>query len=144
MMPSKANPFGISIIRHETTYEESTIFQGYPGETAWYPFSSDIYEEVIPSMGDMYPIRSRPCSSTWDTGVLAPRRPHEPRDSVRSDQDSLVVCSDITVGTTSVYADYIFPDLTLPRALGVPGSHPSIAPRCNRSASRSWRPSPRA
>ncbi len=51
----KIKPWGISSIRHGVQYDKTTIFKGYPSKRVWYPFSSDIYQEVIPSAGDMYP-----------------------------------------------------------------------------------------
>ncbi|MCC7210158.1 MAG: molybdopterin-dependent oxidoreductase, partial [Anaerolineae bacterium] len=50
-------PFGTSIIRHNEKYEKHTLFlrDGYPAKRNWYPLSSDIYQEIIPSIGDAYP-----------------------------------------------------------------------------------------
>ena len=53
--PGKTTSFGISSIRHGLDYEKTTIFSGYPAKRNWYPLSSDIYEEIIPSIGDAYP-----------------------------------------------------------------------------------------
>ena len=53
--PGKPTAFGISCIRHDLAYEKSSLFAGYPAKRNWYPLSSDIYEEIIPSMGDAYP-----------------------------------------------------------------------------------------
>jgi|WetSurMetagenome_2_1015567.scaffolds.fasta_scaffold24195_2 tetrathionate reductase subunit A len=129
MMPNKANPFGISSIRHETTYEESTIFQGYPAKRAWYPFSSDIYEEIIPSMGDMYPYQIKAMFLYMGSPGYSLPAGHT-NIAVLSDPTKipLVIVNDITVGTTSVYADYIFPDITFLERWEFQGSHPSIAP----------------
>ena len=55
MSPGKASRFGISVIRHDVKYEDSTLFNGYPAKRNWWPLSSDIYEEIIPSIGDAYP-----------------------------------------------------------------------------------------
>ncbi|NCP87866.1 molybdopterin oxidoreductase, partial [bacterium] len=54
-LPGAAKAFGISSIRHGLDYEKTTIFSGYPAKRNWYPLSSDIYEEIIPSIGDAYP-----------------------------------------------------------------------------------------
>ncbi|MFH0824789.1 MAG: molybdopterin-dependent oxidoreductase, partial [Pseudomonadota bacterium] len=53
--PGKVGTFGISSIRHGIDYEKTTLFKGYPAKRNWYPLSSDIYEEIIPSIGDAYP-----------------------------------------------------------------------------------------
>jgi anaerobic selenocysteine-containing dehydrogenase len=41
----------------------------------------------------------------------------------------LFIASDIAVGETSMYADYIFPDTTYLERWEFPGSHPSVAPK---------------
>ena len=41
----------------------------------------------------------------------------------------LVIVSDIVVGETSMYADYIFPDLTFLERWEFSGSHPSVTPK---------------
>ena len=37
MAPNKTAKFGISSIRHDVKYEETTLFQGYPAKRNWYP-----------------------------------------------------------------------------------------------------------
>ncbi len=130
MHPKKIKPFGLSLIRHDAKYEESTLFEGYPAKRNWYPFSSDIYEEIIPSMGDAYPYQTKiaffymaaptyalPGGQT-NIPILADPK-HIP----------LVISSDIVVGESSMYSDYIFPDLTYLERWEFQGSHPSIAPK---------------
>lgn len=121
-------PFGISLIRHDVKYEDTTIFDGtYPAKRNWYPLASDVYEEIIPSAGDQYPypikavfmymgspVYSLPAGNTW-IDIL--------RDVVKI---PLFVASDIIVGETSMYADYIFPDVTYLERWEFGGSHPSI------------------
>lgn len=65
MSPKTGKPFGLSVIRHGTAYEESTIFAGYPARRNWWPLSSDIYQEILPSIADAIHTRSRSCSPTW-------------------------------------------------------------------------------
>ena len=66
LMPGKAAPFGISLIRHDAKYEETTLFAGYPAKRPWFPLSSDIYQEIVPSSGGSRTrTRSRRSSSTW-------------------------------------------------------------------------------
>ncbi|MEK7325994.1 MAG: molybdopterin oxidoreductase, partial [Chloroflexota bacterium] len=121
-------PFGLSLIRHDVKYEDTTIFDGaYPAKRNWYPLSSDIYQEIIPSAGDAYPypikaafiymgspVYSLPAGHTWipilqDVNKLP-----------------LFVASDIIVGETSMYADYIFPDVTYLERWEFGGSHPNM------------------
>jgi anaerobic selenocysteine-containing dehydrogenase len=127
MHPAKLKPFGLSIIRHDAKYEESTIFAGYPAKRNWYPFSSDVYQEIIPSIGDAYPYPTK----VLFTYMAAPTYSlpgGQTNIEILSDPNkiSLVIASDITVGETSMYADYIFPDLTYLERWEFHGSHPSI------------------
>ncbi len=127
MHPSKIAPFGISIIRHDVTYEESTIFAGYPAKRQWYPFASDIYEEIIPSMGDAYPYPSKILFSYMAAATYALPGGHT-NIEILSDVNKipLYIANDITIGEMSMYADYIFPDLTYLERWEFHGSHPSI------------------
>ncbi len=127
MHPNKISPFGISIIRHDVKYEESTIFSGYPAKRQWYPFSSDIYEEIIPSMGDAYPYPSKILFSYMAAAPYALPGGHTNIEIlVDVNKIPLYVASDITIGEMSMYADYIFPDLTYLERWEFHGSHPSI------------------
>jgi anaerobic selenocysteine-containing dehydrogenase len=128
MHPAPAKAFGLSVIRHDAKYEESTIFAGYPAKRNWYPFSSDVYQEILPSMEDAYPYATKAvflymAAPTYalpggQTNIAALADPAK---------IPLVVASDITVGETSMYADYIFPDLSYLERWEFHGSHPSIA-----------------
>jgi tetrathionate reductase subunit A len=127
MHPNKITPFGISIIRHDTKYEESTIFAGYPAKRQWYPFASDIYEEIIPSMGDAYPYPSKILFSYMAAATYA-LPGGQTNIEILSDPNKipLYIASDITIGEMSMYADYIFPDLMYLERWEFHGSHPSI------------------
>ena len=129
-MSRSLKPWGISIIRHETYYEKSTIFQGYPAKRNWYPFSSDIYQEIIPSMGDAYPYPIKALLLYMGTPVYSLPAGHE-LIKILSDPKKipLIVASDIVIGETSMYADYIFPDLTYLERWEFSGSHPSVTPK---------------
>jgi anaerobic selenocysteine-containing dehydrogenase len=126
----KLKPWGISIIRHETSYEKSTLFQGYPAKRVWYPFSSDIYQEIIPSMGDAYPYPIKALLLYMGTPVYSLPAGHE-LIRILSDPKKipLVITSDIVIGETSMFADYIFPDLTFLERWEFSGSHPSVTPK---------------
>jgi anaerobic selenocysteine-containing dehydrogenase len=128
--PAKMRGWGISIIRHQTSYEKSTLFEGYPAKRVWYPFASDIYQEVIPSAGDFYPYPLKCLMLYMGTPVYALPAGHE-LVKILSDPKKipLFITSDITVGETSVYADYVFPDLTYLERWEFAGSHPSMTPK---------------
>lgn len=126
----KLKNFGISIIRHETSYDKSTIFEGFPSKRVWYPFCSDIYQEVIPSMGDAYPYPIKALLLYMGTPIYSLPAGHKLIE-ILSDPKKipLVIVSDIIVGETSMYADYIFPDVTYLERWEFSGSHPSVTPK---------------
>ena len=131
--PGALSPFGMSNIRHEVKYEESTIFmdlpedQRYPAKRNWYPLASDLYQEIIPSAGDMYPYPIKAAFMYMGSPVYSLPGGHTWIE-ILSDVEKLplFVASDILVGETSMYADYIFPDVTYLERWEFSGSHPSI------------------
>jgi tetrathionate reductase subunit A len=123
----KINGFGVSSIRHDLDYEKTTLFSGYPGKRNWYPLASDIYEEIIPSIGDAYPYPIKALFLYMGSPAYSLPAGHTNID-VLSDVNKLPLffTSDILIGTTSLYADYIFPDLTYLERWEFHGSHPSM------------------
>jgi tetrathionate reductase subunit A len=127
MHPNKIKPFGVSIIRHEVKYEESTLFDGYPAKRPWYPLSSDIYQEIIPSIGDKYPYPVKILFMYMAAPTYALPGGQTNIEILRDvDKIPLIVACDITIGVASMYADYIFPDLTYLERWEFHGSHPTI------------------
>jgi tetrathionate reductase subunit A len=126
----KIQTWGVDIIRHGKSYDKSTLFQGYPAKRPWYPFSSDIYQEVIPSMGDAYPYQIKALMLYMASPVYALPGGHE-LIKILSDPKKvpLIFASDIVIGETTMYADYIFPDLTYLERWEFAGSHPSVTPK---------------
>ncbi|KAF5039440.1 Tetrathionate reductase subunit A [anaerobic digester metagenome] len=109
-------------------YDKTTIFEGYPAKRVWYPFSSDIYQEVIPSAGDMYPYQIKWLFMYMGTPIYSLPAGHKLIEILADPKKiPLYVASDITVGETSMYADYIFPDLTYLERWEFTGSHPSMS-----------------
>ena len=110
--PKNPKPFGLSIIRHEAKYEESTIFKGYPAKRNWWPLASDVYQEILPSIEDAYPYPIKALFMYMGTPVYAlPAGQTNIPALCDLDRVPLFFASDITIGTTSMYADYIIPDL---------------------------------
>ena len=123
----KFKPWGISIIRHETAYDKSTLFTGFPSKRVWYPFSSDIYQEVIPSMGDAYPYPIKALLLYMGTPVYSLPAGHKLAEILMDPKKiPLIIVNDIVVGETSMFADYIFPDVTYLERWEFAGSHPSV------------------
>jgi anaerobic selenocysteine-containing dehydrogenase len=128
--PAKITPIGLDIIRGGASYEKSTIFAGYPAKRPWYPLASDVYQEVIPSAGDAYPYPVKILFLYMGSPVYALPAGHS-LIPILADPEKipLLVCSDITIGETSLYADYIFPDLTYLERWEFHRTHPSIVHR---------------
>lgn len=123
----KIPTFGISSIRHDVDYDKTTLFEGYPAKRNWYPLSSDIYEEIIPSIGDAYPYPVKALFFYMGAPTYALPAGHT-NIEVLADVNKLPLffCSDIIIGTTSMYADYIFPDLSYLERWEFQGSHPNM------------------
>jgi len=125
--PGALAPFGISLIRHDVKYEDTTIFAGYPAKRNWYPLASDVYEEIIPSAGDAYPYPIKAVFNYMGSPVYSLPAGNTWIDILRDvNKIPLYVTTDIVIGETSMYADYIFPDVTYLERWEFGGSHPSI------------------
>ena len=125
--PKKLPNFGTSIIRHGMKYEDSTIFSGYPAKRPWFPLSSDIYQEVIPSAADKYPYQVKALILYMGSPVYSLSGTQGLIDALLDVNNiPLFITSDITVGETSLYSAYIFPDVTYLERWEFQGSHPSI------------------
>ncbi len=125
--PGAIKPFGISSIRHDVDYEKTTLFAGYPARRNWYPLASDMYQEVIPSIGDAYPYPVKILFQYMAAPTYALPAGHTNIDVLRNvEKLPLFISNDIIVGTTSMYADYIFPDLSFLERWEFQGSHPNI------------------
>jgi anaerobic selenocysteine-containing dehydrogenase len=125
--PAKISPFGISIIRHDTPYESTSIFSGYPAKRPWYTLASDVYQEVIPSIGDAYPYAAKALILYMGSPVYALPAGDQNIAVLRDvNRLPLFIASDIVIGETTMYADYIFPDLSYLERWEFGGSHPSI------------------
>jgi len=123
----KPTVFGISSIRHGLDYEKTTIFDGYPAKRHWYPLASDIYEEVIPSIGDAYPYPVKAYILYMGAPTYSLPAGHTNIEILRDVKKlPLFIANDILIGSTSMYADYIFPDLTFLERWEFQGSHPNV------------------
>ncbi|HEX8012413.1 MAG TPA: molybdopterin dinucleotide binding domain-containing protein [Casimicrobiaceae bacterium] len=126
--PDKTQAFGVKLTREGSRYEESTLFTGYPAKRPWYPFTGNLFQEVIPAAeaGYPYPVKAlfmhmaTPVYSTPAGQLMIPVL----RDLGKL---PLVFACDIVIGESSMYADYVFPDLTyLERWESIPGTTPDI------------------
>ncbi len=125
--PDKFPLFGVTINREKARYEESTLFSGYPAKRPWYPYTSNLYQEVIPSAGDGYPYPVKVLFLHKGTPVLSCPAGHKQIDILRDTKKvPLFIACDIVIGETSMYADYIFPDTTAWERWGTPHITPAM------------------
>jgi tetrathionate reductase subunit A len=116
--------WGVNIIRHTSVYDKTTLFEGFPAKRTWYPFATDIYQEVIPSIGDQYPYPIKALLLYMGSPVYSLPSGHTLIEILRDTAKlPLFIASDIVVGETSMYADYIFPDTTYLERWEFPGAH---------------------
>jgi len=122
--------WGINIIRHSTAYDKTTLFEGFPAKRTWYPFATDIYQEVIPSIGDMYPYQIKALLLYMGAPNYSLPSGHTLTSILQNTEVlPLFIASDIILGETSMYADYVFPDTSYLERWEFPGAHPSVAPK---------------
>lgn len=120
-------PFGIDLIRTNTAYEKSTIFEGYPAKRPWFPLATDVYQEDVPSMGDAYPYGIKVAMFYMSAIAYSLPAAHKVIETLADPKKiPLVITSDVLVGETSSYADYVFPDLSYLERWEFHGSHPSV------------------
>ena len=125
--PGKTSTFGINIIRAGDKYDSSTLFDDYPARRQWYPLASDIYQEIIPSAGDAYPYPLKAMILYMGTPVYSLPAGHTNIDILADPTKiPLFIASDIIIGETSMYADYIFPDLTYLERWEFAGTQPNV------------------
>ncbi len=123
-------PFGTSIIRHNEKYDKHSLFfrDGYPAKRNWYPLSSDIYQEIIPSIGDAYPYPVKALMLYMGSPVYSlPAGNMNIPILADPKKLPLFIAIDPFIGETSMFADYIFPDTMYLERWEFHGSHPSVA-----------------
>jgi anaerobic selenocysteine-containing dehydrogenase len=130
MHPDKLTKFGITQSRASWFYEDTTLYkeQGYPAKRPFYPFIGSMYSEVIPSAADEYPYPMKAVLIIKGTPALS--IPGATQDTINTLRDvskiPLILSCDIVIGETSMYADYIIPDLTYMERWGTPHVTPDI------------------
>jgi anaerobic selenocysteine-containing dehydrogenase len=131
--PKGVKTFGTSIIRHGIKYEESSLFTGkesYPAKRNWWPIASDVYEEILPSIAHGYPYQAKVVFSYMGAPTYSlPAGQTQIQALLDLDTLPLYIASDIVIGPTSMYADYIIPDLHFLERWEFQGSHPNMPVR---------------
>ncbi|NOZ50162.1 MAG: molybdopterin-dependent oxidoreductase [Chloroflexi bacterium] len=129
MHPGKAGSFGVTLTREKWHYEKSTLFKrdGYPAKRPWFPYTGNVYQEIIPSAAVGYPYSIRALFLHKGTpGFSAPAG--NPTLAAIADPNviPLVIADDIVIGETSMYADYLFPDTAIWERWGTPHITPAV------------------
>ncbi|MCL5038537.1 MAG: molybdopterin-dependent oxidoreductase [Firmicutes bacterium] len=126
MHPGKIPAFGVKMTREAAYYDKSTLFSGFPAKRPWYPFTTDVYQEIIPAIGAEYPY---PAKILWlhkGTPALAtPAGSAQIKILMDTKKVPLFIATDIVIGETSMYADYLFPDISYVERWAFLGSPPS-------------------
>lgn len=113
-VPKANSAWGIQVTRQQIAYEKTTLFakDGYPAKRPWYQFGNNLINDVIPSAADGYPYKLRALFMNRTSPVMAGPRSHMQAKYLQDPNVfELVVSSDIVIGDSSQYADYILPDL---------------------------------
>ncbi len=123
--PGKIGAFGIKVTREGLAYEKTTLFNDYPATRPFYPYTSNVYQEVIPAAYAQYPY---PVKILWlhmgTPALAAPAGAEQIKMLTDTDKFPLFIADDIVIAETSMYADYIFPDLTYVERWAFIGSPP--------------------
>ncbi|RMF05077.1 MAG: molybdopterin oxidoreductase [Chloroflexi bacterium] len=121
--------FGIYLSRERIAYEDTTLFQqdGYPAKRMWYPFSAEVYQEVIPSAADGYPYPIKAVLIHKGTPALSLPAGDKIIPMLMDPKIiPLLISCDIVMGETSMYADYVIPDLTYMERWGTSHVPPDV------------------
>ena len=127
--PGKLGSFGVMLNREKIAYEKTLLFQrdGYPAQRPFFPYSSNVYQEIIPSAGDAYPYPIK--ALILHKGTPAYSSPAgNPVLEILQDMEKLplFIASDIVIGETSMYADYLIPDTAIWERWGTPHTTPAV------------------
>ena len=135
MHPGKLGSFGVPLTREKWHYEKSTLFQkdGYPARRPWFPYTGNVYQEIIPSAQDGYPYPIKALFLHKGTpGYASPAG--NPTLAAIADPEviPLVIADDVVIGETSMYADYLFPDTAIWERWGTPHTTPAMQPKVSK------------
>ncbi len=131
--PGGLKKFGVHVNRESTAYEATTLFEGYPAKRPWYPFTKELYQNVIPSAAAGYPYPIKVLFIQKGTPIMASPAGHLQIGMLRDPKKiPLVIACDIVIGETSMYADYILPDLTYMERWGAPHISPDVTAKLSK------------
>lgn len=133
LVNNKLGNFGYPVTREKTQYEKTSFFSGYPAKRPFYPFTGNVYQEIIPSGHDKYPYGIKCLFTHMGTAAYASPAGNVFIDMLRDTEAlPLFIASDIVVGETSMYADYIFPDKAIWERWGTSHTTPDVASKSSK------------
>jgi anaerobic selenocysteine-containing dehydrogenase len=125
--PGALKAFGVRITKEKTRYEDSTLFSGYPAPRPWYPFTSNVYQEILPAAEAGYPYPIKALFLHKGTPALSVPGAQAQIDILTNlEKVPLFFADDVVIGETSMYADYLFPDLSIWERWGTPHVTPDV------------------
>ncbi|UOD35098.1 molybdopterin-dependent oxidoreductase [Deferribacteraceae bacterium V6Fe1] len=133
LVKNKLGKFGYPITREKTKYEKTTFFKGYPAQRPFYPFTGNIYQEIIPSAYEQYPYGAKCLIMHMGTPVYATPAGQVFIKMLQDlDKFPLIIGSDIVIGESTMYADYIFPDKAIWERWGTSHTTPDVAAKISK------------
>jgi anaerobic selenocysteine-containing dehydrogenase len=127
MHTNASRPFGVRLTREKAVYEKTTLFKGYPARRPFYPFTSNVYQEALPSAEDGYPYPIKALILHKATpGLSIPGANSQLAVLGDVDKLPLFIATDIVIGDSTMFADYIFPDLSIWERWGTPHTTPDV------------------
>ncbi len=128
--PDKIGHFGVPLSREKMHYEDCSLFfkYGYPAKRTWYPYTGNVYQEVIPSASDGYPYPIKALYLHKGTPGFSVPGANSTLDILRDPKKiPLLFADDIVIGETTMYCDYIFPDSAIWERWGTPHLSPAVS-----------------
>ena len=122
-IPEGSEPKGVKLTREGSYYEASSEYRRhretgqspYPARRPWFPHTFNIYSEILPSAVAGYPYKVDILIWHMATPFYSVPGQHN-EELIKKIKDPanipLIIASDIVIGDTSMYADYIVPDVT--------------------------------
>ncbi|SEA92580.1 Molybdopterin oxidoreductase [Thalassobacillus cyri] len=128
-VPNGKKAWGIPTGRYQSKYENSTLFEkdGYPAKRPWFPLSGQTVAEVLPSALEGYPYPIKALFTHRMSPVLSSPNGQVQEQALKDQKVlPLYVASDVQIGDSSKYADFILPDTTYLERWGRESIYPNI------------------
>lgn len=127
---------GVIINREKFHYEDTSEYKAksaagknpYPAKRPWFPLSFAMYTETLPSAIQRYPYGVDIMMWQKATPLYSVPTQGNPEflDAIKNPKNiPLIIASDIVVGDSSMYADYILPDVSHLESYDLIGTFPT-------------------